>query len=272
MTFAGTAVHDEVAESIAQMVAVWEQWAVNPSRGGELVDTPGLFIGCARTLWPLGNGAVFTGAIRDATELGEHIARGSSFFDKHGVNGLFAVCDALVPQSLREAVPASFARFGYVPEMIVMGMATDRVLPPIRELPTLRFEPVTDARHGEMMARLNCFAYEMPLDWAPDWEARTGLSQSQAFGFIGYVNDEPVACSVAVPLVDCLYVHMVATQPDHRRHGYAEAVMRHSLVAAARETGLTRTVLHATDMGRPLYAQMGYHDTVHFTLYGRTPF
>jgi len=34
-------------------------------------------------------------------------------------------------------------------------------------------------------------------------------------------------------------------------------------------TGLTRTVLHASPMGRPLYSQMGYHDTLPFTLYAR---
>jgi GNAT superfamily N-acetyltransferase len=268
MSTAGTAVHDEAAESIAQAVALW-RWLVNPGRGGEMLDSPGLFIGSARTLWPLGNCAVVTTAITDAAEFEARITRGASFFDKRAVTGLFVVCDALVPQGLREAVPAVFARFGYVPAMSVMGMAANRILPRIRPLPTLRFEPGTDARDGEMMARLNCIAYGVPLEWAPDWEARTGLSESQAFGLIAYANGEPFACACTVVLLNCLYVGIVATHPDHRKRGCAEAVLRHSLQAAARKAGLTRTVLHASDMGRPLYAQIGYHDAVPFTFYGR---
>ncbi len=268
MSTAAAAVHDEIAESVAQAVAVWG-WLVNPGRGGEKIDSPGLFLGCAGTLWPLGNCAVMTSAIEHAAELEGRIARGATIFDKRGVNGIFAVCDALVPQRLRESVPASFARFGYVPAVTMTGMAADRVLPPIRSVPTLRFEPVNDTRHGEMMAWLNCIAYGEPLEWASDWEARTGLSQTQASGFIAYANDEPVACACTVALLNCLYVGMVATHPDHRKRGFAEAVMRHSLQVAASKTGLTRSVLHASDMGRPLYAQMGYHDTAQFTFYGR---
>jgi predicted acetyltransferase len=64
-----------------------------------------------------------------------------------------------------------------------------------------------------------------------------------------------------------LYVGMVATAQEFRRLGCAEAVMRRSLEDAARATGLVRTILHASPMGRPLYSQMGYHDTAPFTVY-----
>jgi predicted acetyltransferase len=72
---------------------------------------------------------------------------------------------------------------------------------------------------------------------------------------------------VTVPLDGRLYVALVATAHEFRRLGCAEAVMRRSLDIAARATGLVRTVLHASPMGHPLYAQMGYHDTVPFTVY-----
>jgi len=212
-----------------------------------------------------------TSSIKDVADLEGRIKIGSALFEKHGVSGLFFVCDALIPTSLRDAVPLSFAQFGYVPAMGMTGMAADHIVAPVRALPKLHYESVADVPHGEIMAWLNCVAYGVPLEWGPDWEARTGISQSAAFGFIGYANNEPVACAATIALLNCLYVGLVATHPDHRKHGYAEAVMRHSLQAAATDTGLSRTILHASDMGHPLYAQMGYHDTVQFTLYGRHP-
>jgi hypothetical protein len=46
--------------------------------------------------------------------------------------------------------------------------------------------------------------------------------------------------------------------PTQQRRGFAEAAMRHALDVAAEAHGEQPTVLHATDVGRPLYARMGY--------------
>jgi ribosomal protein S18 acetylase RimI-like enzyme len=59
----------------------------------------------------------------------------------------------------------------------------------------------------------------------------------------------------------------VATLPEHRRRGYAEAVVRHGLAEARREWGLERTVLHATEAGHPLYQRMGYRDVTRVAFY-----
>ena len=58
-----------------------------------------------------------------------------------------------------------------------------------------------------------------------------------------------------------------ASLPEARRNGYAEAVMRHSLEAAARSSGLSRTVLHATALGYPVYRAMGYRQVAFFHVY-----
>ena len=63
------------------------------------------------------------------------------------------------------------------------------------------------------------------------------------------------------------YVALVATAPAHRRRGYADAVMRHALEAAASAYGERPTVLHATDAGRPVYERMGYTPISTHTLY-----
>lgn len=60
----------------------------------------------------------------------------------------------------------------------------------------------------------------------------------------------------------CLFLFLVATMPEARRKGYGEAVVRHAVQTAHKATGISRTVLHATEAGYPLYLRLGYHPTV----------
>jgi ribosomal protein S18 acetylase RimI-like enzyme len=54
-------------------------------------------------------------------------------------------------------------------------------------------------------------------------------------------------------------VYMVATRPEARGRGLATALMRQAL-AEARQRGLETTSLQATQMGRDIYARLGYRD------------
>jgi ribosomal protein S18 acetylase RimI-like enzyme len=77
----------------------------------------------------------------------------------------------------------------------------------------------------------------------------------------------PIACSAAYVQNGRLYVALVATVPEMQGRGYGEAVTRLSVVAAAKESGHTRSVLHATCAGIPLYRRLGYEPTASFTAY-----
>jgi GNAT superfamily N-acetyltransferase len=168
---------------------------------------------------------------------------------------------------MRSAVPDVFARYGYAPEIKVMGMAADALVPPQRPLPALQYHTVDDPSSRRTVAELNAIAYEVPLEWGADFDERFGVWSHRAVGTIAYLDERPAACAVTVPLNGRLYVALVATAHEFRRMGCAEAAMRHCLDDAARATGLVRTVLHASPMGHPLYTQMGYHDTMPFTVY-----
>jgi GNAT superfamily N-acetyltransferase len=58
-----------------------------------------------------------------------------------------------------------------------------------------------------------------------------------------------------VPLVVNVY-----TEPDARRRGVARELMR-ALMDWAKIEGCDRVLLHASDMGRPLYASLGFEDS-----------
>ncbi|MSQ68498.1 MAG: GNAT family N-acetyltransferase [Gammaproteobacteria bacterium] len=73
---------------------------------------------------------------------------------------------------------------------------------------------------------------------------------------------------MVLPQNGVLYVGWVATAAAYRRRGLADLVMRRALEQATRDTGITRTALHATADGYPGYLQLGYRSVEKFALYG----
>ena len=104
---------------------------------------------------------------------------------------------------------------------------------------------------------VNGLAYGMDLEAGKDLVG-TPSFWANHFPVLGLIDGTP-ACSAAVMLVDGYrYVALVATDPGQQRRGYADAAMRRALELSAQAHGERPTVLHATEVGRPVYERMGY--------------
>ena len=137
------------------------------------------------------------------------------------------------------------------------GMRAQRVGPPPSTTNGLQLEvPGNDAGCAAVMD-INAAAYGMPLDACKPILGSSSFWASHVPA-IGRVDGTPIASAAVLMLDGYRYVLLVATQPDHQRRGYADAVMRHALEVAATRHGEIPTTLHATDAGRPIYARMGY--------------
>lgn len=98
------------------------------------------------------------------------------------------------------------------------------------------------------------------------WAARR-LRTGRFVGFIVEERGRPVASGCvwvkrvhprpAAATLDEAYLLSMYTEPAHRGKGHAERIVRAAL-AWARERGLPRMTLHASDMGRPLYEKLGF--------------
>jgi len=85
--------------------------------------------------------------------------------------------------------------------------------------------------------------------------------------WLAEVDGRAVACVLLVwwtlpPNFDNLsrkrgFVSSVYTRPAHRRQGIARELMN-LLIASAREEGVGRLILWSSEMGRPLYEQLGF--------------
>jgi GNAT superfamily N-acetyltransferase len=126
---------------------------------------------------------------------------------------------------------------------------------------TLQMRRVTDEAQLMVYADINCEGYGFLPDWGRMGLRGTHLWTERAHSYLGYEGDHAVCAASAIAHDGNLYLALVATRPNAQRKGYGEAVVRHVLQSAHDCTGLSRTTLHASDAGCPVYRRLGYHKT-----------
>lgn len=240
----------------------WEFWA-RRSKAGLVARPPGLRVAWMNVTWPICN-LTFLSEPAEA-DLDSRVQAALEYAREHHRGWLLMACQDFLPG--RSSSSDVFARHELELAVPFTGMAADRLLPPRRPLPDLEFRPVNDLETRRAYCEVNAVAYDDPIDLVLEALGGEALWGEGTFGFIGYVEGEPVTTANTIVMGDTLYMSLVATRPEDQRKGYAEAVMRHSLARAQEATGVERTVLHATPAGRPLYQEMGYRPVVDFLGY-----
>lgn len=129
----------------------------------------------------------------------------------------------------------------------------------IAALARLRWQMERERKGGDLSLKDYTHAYVA----ATKAEMERGAHQA----WIAEAGGEAVACVLLVwwmmpPNFENLarkrgFVSSVYTQPDYRRQGIARRLME-MLVERARADGVLRLILRASDMGRPLYLDMGF--------------
>jgi GNAT superfamily N-acetyltransferase len=230
---------------------------------GEIKElTPGMTAAFGKVPVPFMNQCLLTEPVKDLPDLRTRIEAAIKYADAVGTPWFLGLCHEWLPEGGTELVQ----EYGFSPAMELVGMATDELLPPRRELPVLEYERARGKAGADTIAAINQAAYGMPDEMAGMMSIPL-LWEGDNCGIIGSVDGTQVTCSATFALAGCLYVGWVATLPEHQRKGYGEAVMRRSLNEAAAATGLRRTVLHASPDGTAIYAAMGYQSVCNFTAY-----
>lgn len=98
-------------------------------------------------------------------------------------------------------------------------------------------------------------------------DIRAEIERGAHIPFVAEVDGRVIACAILIwwVMLPSLteqhrtrgYVSSVYTEPAWRRRGVARRLME-QLVARAREMGMKRLVLWASDMGQPLYLDLGF--------------
>lgn len=129
----------------------------------------------------------------------------------------------------------------------------------VEALAELRWQMSTEHQEGNVSREEYIAAYCETV--------RDPLAQGTHLGWLAEADGKPVACAMLIwwlmpPNVEELhrrrgYVSSVYTHPEYRRLGLARTLME-MLVASARDLHVSKVLLSASSMGRPLYLSMGF--------------
>ncbi len=241
------------------------KYTARQSTAGSIRTFDGVEAAWVHSALVINNGTYFTSPIATEGELRSRLSAASADALPHNLPWALYVYDPFVADVADDRVASVAAEFGLGRVLGIHVMTGDvRALkPPTRPLPDLEFRRITRREESKIAFDLNLRSYGMPLsmgDSALDTNAYFSDPQRE-FGFVALSGGVPVSTSTVLEIDGWLYVALVATDPDHRKRGFAEAVMRHALGVAASTLQMSRTSLDASVMGAPLYLQMGYQHT-----------
>ncbi len=246
--------------SIAYFIDAWKLMA-GRLPGSTLIHENGLANCFSNTPLSFLNISMYDGPMRDLSTLDQALARAIS----EGAACPYGWLHALYTDELPEGWEAIAEAHSMASIMTLTGMEADALLAPRRPLPTLDWRPVVDIQTATDLAHTNAQAYVMPNElFNPICNLH--IWQDDCIAMVGYLDGQPVTSSAALPVGGTIYIALVATHADHRGKGYAEACIRQVVDAAIPLMGSSRITLHASEAGKPLYAQMGFEPSAHFAL------
>jgi GNAT superfamily N-acetyltransferase len=256
-------VNSEINLSLSQVCGAWQQMCVSFPQAAfaETSAAQCLFAGIPIPFFNLG---VLTREASSPEDLAGQAGEVCAWAQPHQLPWfLMATHENLAPGVDAAAV---LDDLGLMPLLNLTGMIAEEVAP-ATSLPEGLALAVPESDAGLLpMVTVNEAAYGMDMQCAYPMMANRAFWKGHV-PVVGSVAGEPVSCSAVMQVDGHHYVAFVASHPDHRRRGYADAAMRHSLEVAAQTHGKAPTFLHATDAGRPVYERMGYRAVSSHTLF-----
>jgi GNAT superfamily N-acetyltransferase len=242
----------ETFASNQQFINAWSYFA-SASPKGEVLEANELVVTWSGTDNVFINAIFLAKPVYDEAELEAKIKVACDYAKKRNQPWWMVVAEDSVPEFLRPQLDEVFARQGLVPLLRIAGMATEELLPSTTHSSKLDCVSVNNLEMRRAVADINAISYNLPP--APFREALEldRFWQKTVFGTLGFVGNKPVSTTTTFLINDEFYLGWVATLPDYRNQGYAQAVIRHSLEQAEQCYGKKRTALHATPAGFPVY-------------------
>jgi GNAT superfamily N-acetyltransferase len=235
--------------------------------GAEVLELPGISIASLGVSFQMFNAAFVSAPVETQAELEARLRTARSYFDSRGLPWALWVCEDWLAVGLRRKLSRTCEAFGLRLSSEMPGMATDRIEPPKRKLPEL------EVRRVEAEASLNDFraigshCFHVPMVWFSEVFDEEMAVRQTFVCWVGYRDGMPIASAASVVCGGALGIYNVATSPEFRNCGYAEAITRYAIDAGLRVAPARRFVLQSTAAGQRIYERMGFRPVTRVLVY-----
>jgi GNAT superfamily N-acetyltransferase len=189
------------------------------------------------------------------------------WYGEIGVSWSMWFCDDLMNPQQRRHSRVILATAGLRQSNEAPGMIAQELLPVSRKLSPLECRPVSDEASRSDFSHIMSTAFHVPEDMARTVYCSPLLWSGAMTGWVGYAGKSAVSTAAVVMGGDAVGIYAVATHPRYQRKGYGEALVRHAVGQASKQTGIRRTVLQSSLAGHSLYSRLGYRQVARFLVY-----
>jgi GNAT superfamily N-acetyltransferase len=234
---------------------------------GEARDIPGVLLICSGVCYSTFNAALLTEPVESARELDRRVAIAGVYFRARGLPWSFWLCEDWLSRRVRSEADGVLWNHRCRPLSDLPGMAAERLLPPVRPLAELEYRRVEDQPTRFEFNHLMSVCFGIPFPISGEIYGSEQMWRSRFVGHLGYLDGNAVASAATLAAAGAVGIYSVATLPDHRRKGYAEAITRRVLEEARQWSGIERTVLEACPAAAALYERLGYRTVTRYTVF-----
>ncbi|QWW72459.1 GNAT family N-acetyltransferase [Rhizobium sp. WYJ-E13] len=247
----------EAKESVQQLAGVWAD--IIRDRGlGEVRDLPGISIRWSDTAFAFFNTLTLTDEEANGQLLQDRLLKAANYMADQSKSGFLWLFEDLLDADARNNLEHLANEAGLVRALSGYAMAGDILPMGETHHQDLVFRRAATQDDTRLAFDINAAAYGMGAEDVRDGMLGSRIWHERAYTYLGFSQDHPVSTASVIEHDGRLFLALVATLPDHQRRGFGEATCRKALQEAWKGTGLTRSVLQATEAGAPVYERIGY--------------
>jgi len=238
------------------------------SGSGQVRETPGVtMVSCGKN-YPLFNSALLASEVPgEGGDLASRITVPSAYFSALGYGWTYWVCEDMMDEPAHRSAPALFHSRGLHRVVGTPGMMATHLARPRLPVPTLQFRRIEQAHHRIAFCHITAMVFEIPFPMSRDVYDCDKSWNGDFYGYLGYLNGEPVTSTIMVITGDVAGLYSVATLPAHQHKGLGEATVRYAIEQTRAERGINKFVLQSSREGLGLYIRLGFREVCRFTIY-----
>ncbi|HXE64083.1 MAG TPA: GNAT family N-acetyltransferase [Bryobacteraceae bacterium] len=231
----------------------------------DIAELDGVTIASLGAAFQMFNAAFLSREVSGPEDLEKRLRAARAVFDPRRIPWSFWICDEWLARPARRDLVDTCESFGMRIVAEMPGMVADPLRDTarfsLRSRPTLPLD-IRRAEDGRTMSdfrAVGSLCFHVPPAWFG--EVFDDTTPSREFRcWVGYHEGRPVATAATVVSHGVIGLYNVASIPGEQRRGFGEAITRHAVGEAAKESGLRRVILQSTSQGERLYRKLGFRE------------
>jgi ribosomal protein S18 acetylase RimI-like enzyme len=236
----------------------------------DVIELPGVSVASLGVTFQMFNAAFLSAPVGTQTELEDRLRTAGDHFHARGLRWSWWICEDWLGTGIRRKLSRTCEAAGLRLSSEMPGMAADRIAPVARKLPQIEIRRVNSVEALDDFRALGSTCFHVPIAWFSEVFNEDLVMGGSFVCWVAYHDGLPVATAAAVVSKGVTGLYNIATGPEYRHRGCAEAITRHVIEWGAHECNGGHFVLQSTHLGQRLYERMGFRPVTRVLVYNST--